>query len=97
MRVTDPNPNLVFFVDTGIKTIFPDDRDFLYYQNSVDAHQACPPKNCNYKKSDNGFAGPCGSPASPQTTSPKNGKLVDEKWGVGTFQTDKSAGISTFS
>lgn len=75
MKTVDPEPSLVFFVDTGVHTIFPDDRNFLFNQAGADAgaERACPPRSCNYKKSTNGFAGPCNQNADPQTSSPKNG------------------------
>lgn len=49
-RTLDPNPKYVWFVDTGIYNIFPDDRDFLWSvgpnAQMPDAYMSCPPKNC---------------------------------------------------
>lgn len=49
-RAIDPDPRYVFFVDTGVFNIFPDDRDYLWdispTADMPDAYMSCPPKNC---------------------------------------------------
>ena len=54
MRTVDPEPSLVWFIDTGVYTIFPDrvagsTDDFLWHYGAsaeADVIKACPPKNC---------------------------------------------------
>ena len=105
MKLVDPEPTLVFWPNTGVHTIFPDIRDFLWDPNYggnptvpiTRVYNSCPPKNCEFKKSLNGFAGPCNTAASPSTDATKNGYPDARKWGVGTINTATGSGVPFFS
>ena len=68
----------MYFINTGVKEIFPNDRDFLWDQSLALAagrenYMACPPKNCEVRGATS-FESTCNQNiVAPSTNSPGNG------------------------